>query len=211
MTMNPTTAVFLCYTGVIFFIAIKAFQVTRDPAGFLLANRELNSWRAALSAGASDMSGWLLLGLPGLAFIAHAEALWMALGLATGTWLNWKFIAKPLREKSVAHHDALTLPSYFANRFPEQATALRVTTALTILIFYTIYLAAGMVAAAKLFVAIFSIPYPSALCAGSPHRNLLYHARRIQGCGEHRYPSGLDDDRCADGDKSCSAARVIRY
>ena len=167
MTMSPTIAVFLCYTGVIFFIAIKAFQVTRDPAGFLLANRELNSWRSALSAGASDMSGWLLLGLPGLAFIAHLEALWMAIGLATGTWLNWKFIARPLREKSVAHHDALTLPTYFASRFPEQATALRVTTALTILIFYTIYLAAGMVAAAKLFVAIFSVPYHSALCAGA--------------------------------------------
>ena len=165
--MNLTLIVFVCYIGGIFFIAIRAFQVTRDPAGFLLANRELASWRAALSAGASDMSGWLLLGLPGLAFVAHTQAIWMALGLAAGTWLNWKFIAAPLREKSIAHNDALTLPTFFADRFPDQATALRIVTALTILVFYTIYLAAGMVAAAKLFVAIFDLAYLAALSLGA--------------------------------------------
>ena len=161
--MDVTSIVFVGYTCGIFVIALHAFTATHDAAGFLLANRQLPSWRAALSAGASDMSGWLLLGLPGLAFIAHQRAIWLALGLAIGTYLNWKFIAAPLREKSITHNDALTLPTYFAARYPEQAKTLRIITAVTILIFYIIYLSAGMVAAAKLFVAVFGMEYVQAL------------------------------------------------
>lgn len=165
--MGTTASVFICYTASIFIIAIKAYGVTHDRKGFLLSNRELPSWRAALSAGASDMSGWLLMGLPGLAFVASDEAAYLALGLAIGTWLNWKFVAARLRENTIAYHDALTLPTYFANRYQDTAQAFRIVTAITILIFYLMYLSAGMVAAAKLFVAVFDLNYLSALLIGA--------------------------------------------
>ena len=106
--MDVTASVFICYTAGIFIIALKAYGATHDPKGFLLSNRDLPSWRAALSAGASDMSGWLLMGLPGLAFVAPQEATFLALGLAIGTWLNWKFVAAPLREHTITYQDALT-------------------------------------------------------------------------------------------------------
>ena len=165
--MDLKILVFACYTVGIFLIAFKAFRTTHDPAGFLLADRELPGWRAALSAGASDMSGWLLLGLPGLAFVAYQEAFYLALGLTVGTWFNWKFIAAPLRKETIAYDNALTLPRYFSMRYPERAKALRITIALTVLIFYVVYLSAGMVAAAKLFVAFFHLDYFTALTLGA--------------------------------------------
>ena len=161
--INITAAIFVFYTATIFYIAIRAYTNTHDHADFLLANRHLPGWLAALSAGASDMSGWLLLGLPGLAFVAHQEAFWIAIGLGCGTYLNWRLVASRLHAQSTRHRDSLTLPSYFANRYPDSAQLLRVTSAIMILIFYVIYLSAGMVAAAKLFVAIFAMPYWSAL------------------------------------------------
>ncbi len=155
--------IFVIYTAVIFFIAFRAYTKTHDHADYLLANRNLPGWLAALSAGASDMSGWLLLGLPGLAYVAHQEAFWIALGLGCGTYFNWRLVAPRLHTQSMRHSDSLTLPSYFANRYPDCARLLRISSALMILLFYVIYLSAGMVGAAKLFVAVFEMTYVSAL------------------------------------------------
>ena len=161
--LDDIAAIFVIYTAVIFFIAFRAYTKTHDHADYLLANRNLPGWLAALSAGASDMSGWLLLGLPGLAYVAHQEAFWIALGLGCGTYFNWRLIAPRLHTQSIRHSDSLTLPSYFANCYPDCGRLMRISSALMILTFYVIYLSAGMVAAAKLFVAVFEMTYVSAL------------------------------------------------
>ncbi|MEM7468683.1 MAG: sodium:proline symporter, partial [Pseudomonadota bacterium] len=109
--MSASAAVFVCYTVLVFLIALAAYSRTENHRDFLLANRQLSGPLAALSAGASDMSGWLLLGLPGLAYVAHREAFFIAAGLALGTYLNWRWIAAPLREKTVIHGESLTLPT----------------------------------------------------------------------------------------------------
>ena len=119
-----------------------------------------------MSAQASDMSGWLLLGLPGAAYLQGLEACWIALGLAIGTYLNWKFVARRLRCYTEIAGDAITLPDYFANRFNDQNRLLRVLSAVFILVFFLIYTASGFVAGAKLFESVFGLPYLSALLIG---------------------------------------------
>ena len=117
---------------------------------------------AALSAGASDMSGWLLLGLPGLAVINPTLALWTALGLAIGTWCNWSLLAARLRRASAAS-GALTVPGLLAARFPDHARWLRSGAALAILVFFLLYASAGLVAGGKLFATVFAVDYALAV------------------------------------------------
>ncbi|KOO12073.1 proline:sodium symporter PutP, partial [Vibrio xuii] len=97
-------------------IGVIAYQRTKNSSDYFLGGRSLGPWPAALSAGASDMSGWLLLGLPGYAFAAGSEAFWLAGGLLVGTWLNWLINAKRLRTYSITT-DSLTLPEYLSRRF----------------------------------------------------------------------------------------------
>lgn len=154
---------FCIYFLFMFSIGIYFYRRTRNISDFILGGRKLGSWVVSMSAQASDMSGWLLMGLPGLAYIIGLNAGWIAIGLIVGTYLNWKIIAKRLRVYTEVAGDSLTLPDYFENRFKDKSKILRVISAVFILIFFLIYTSSGFVAGAKLFSTIFSISYNSGL------------------------------------------------
>lgn len=161
----------LLFIIILYFIGMAAIGIyyykrTQNLSDYILGGRSLNPWVSAMSAQASDMSGWLLLGLPGYAFVAGVEAFWISAGLALGTYLNWKFTAKRLRIFSERTDDALTLSSYFQKRFKSESVSLRLLTSVFILFFFLTYTAAGLVASAKLFNTIFDVPYLWALSIG---------------------------------------------
>lgn len=158
---------FCLYLAMMLLIGVLAYRQTHNLSDYILGGRRLGPWVAALSAGASDMSGWLLLGLPGLAYRAGAEAWWLALGLLLGTWLNWRYIARRLRIYSERAGDALTLPTYFERRFNDKTHALRILSALFILLFFMFYTSAGLVAGGKLFATVFGWDYHWAVLAGA--------------------------------------------
>ncbi len=144
-------------------IGIYAWFKTRaDSSGYLLAGRGLGPAVTALSAGASDMSGWLLLGLPGALFVGGLVEAWIAIGLTVGAALNWIIVAPRLREQTERLGDALTIPEFLANRFPETGTLLRVVSAVVIVGFFTVYTASGMVGGGKLFETAFAGALPVA-------------------------------------------------
>ncbi|RDC59500.1 Sodium/proline symporter [Alteripontixanthobacter maritimus] len=134
---------------------------TADSAGYLLAGRSLSPAVAALSAGASDMSGWLLLGLPGALYAAGLVEAWIGIGLFAGAVANWIIVAPRLREQTERLGNALTIPEFLANRFPDKAVALRVISAIVIVLFFTVYTAAGLVGGGKLFETAFAGLLPS--------------------------------------------------
>jgi SSS family solute:Na+ symporter len=129
---------------------------TASSEGYLLAGRDLSPSVAALSAGASDMSGWLLLGLPGALYAAGLVEAWIGIGLLVGALVNWIVVAPRLRRQTEELGNALTIPEFLANRFPSHAVALRVTTAVIVVVFFSVYCAAGMVAGGKLFETAFA-------------------------------------------------------
>lgn len=128
---------------------------TADSEGYLLGGRRLSPAVAALSAGASDMSGWLLLGLPGALYAAGLVEAWIGIGLFVGALFNWIVVAPRLRKQTVSYGNALTIPQFLANRFPDKAVALRLISAVIIVTFFAVYTAAGMVGGGKLFVTAF--------------------------------------------------------
>ena len=155
--------------GVFFYIKKK-----NDADAYLLAGRSLNPWVASMSAQASDMSGWLLTGLPGLACSitlasvgAAKEAIWTAIGLLIGTMLNWIFVGKRLRVYTEILGDSQTLPEYFQNRFEDKKGILRAVSSLIILVFFTVYTASMFSASAKLFNSVFGLDYTIALVVGA--------------------------------------------
>ncbi|WP_319005401.1 sodium/proline symporter PutP [Novosphingobium profundi] len=129
---------------------------TEDSEGYLLGGRNLHPAVAALSAGASDMSGWLLMGLPGALYASGLVEAWIGIGLFLGALVNWVVVAPRLREQTVSYGNALTIPEFLANRFPDKATLLRVVSAVIIVVFFTVYTAAGLVGGGKLFVTSFA-------------------------------------------------------
>ncbi len=158
---------FAVYFGIVFYIGWYAYRRTDNLSDFLLGGRRLGSGVAALSASASDMSGWLLMGLPGFAYAAGMQAIWLAGGLLLGTYLNWRIMAARLRQFSEACGNALTLPEYFANRFLDKGGMLRGISAFFILLFFLIYTSSGLVAGGKLFETVFGLPYLWAVGAGT--------------------------------------------
>ncbi len=160
-------ATFFVYLAGMLAIGIIAYYRTGDLSDYLLGGRKLNSFTTALSAGASDMSGWLLLGLPGYAYVKGYEAGWIALGLLIGTYLNWRFIAEKLRIFTAALGDSITLSEYFENRFKDQTRILRIATAFFILAFFLFYTSSGLVAGGKLFESVFGLPYIWAVLLGA--------------------------------------------
>jgi SSS family solute:Na+ symporter len=128
---------------------------TADSEGYLLGGRNLHPAVAALSAGASDMSGWLLLGLPGALYLSGLVEAWIGIGLFAGALANWLIVAPRLRRQTVEYGNALTIPEFLANRFPDKAVALRVISAVIIVLFFTVYSAAGLVGGGKLFESTF--------------------------------------------------------
>ncbi|RUM89828.1 MAG: sodium/proline symporter PutP [Thermodesulfatator sp.] len=165
--MNLTiTLTFLFYFMAVLVIGVIACLRTRDISDYILGGRRLGSLVAALSAGASDMSGWLLLGLPGLVYSQGLLALWLAGGLLLGTWFNWTIVATRLRVMSFEAGNAITLPEFLERRFQDSSRVLRALSAILILFFFTIYTSSGLVAGGKLFNAVFNIPYHWAVIIG---------------------------------------------
>ena len=146
-------------------IGFYFYYRTKNISDYVLGGRGLNPVVAALSAGASDMSGWLLLGLPGLMFITGISGSWIAIGLTIGAFLNWQYIARPLRIFTEKLDDSITIPGFLANRF--KSRNLRIVSAVVILIFYTLYASSGLVGGAKLFEATFNLDYQTALIIGT--------------------------------------------
>lgn len=167
----PNTAVvigtFLVYMAIILTMAAIAWRRTANLSDYILGGRSLNRGVTALAAQASDMSGWLLLGLPGLAYLAGLEAIWMVAGLLVGTYLNWKLVARRLRESTERYNDALTLPDYFERRFGDSSRMLRLISGAFVLLFFTLYTSSGFVAGGKLFESLFGISYSYALIVGA--------------------------------------------
>jgi len=157
---------FIVYLLFMLAVGSHFYKKNESLSDYLIGDRQLNKWVAALSAQASDMSGWLLLGLPGYAYLQGMEAVWIAFGLAAGTYLNWRFVARRLRRYTELAGNAITLPDYFSNRFHDTNRLLRSLSALFILFFFLIYTASGFVAGAKLFESVFGLPYQSALIIG---------------------------------------------
>ncbi|PWC14623.1 sodium/proline symporter PutP [Brenneria corticis] len=168
MTMStPMLVTFLVYIFGMVLIGLFAYRATHNFGDYILGGRRMGSLVTALSAGASDMSGWLLMGLPGAVFISGISESWIAIGLTIGAYLNWKWVAGRLRVHTEVNHNALTLPDYFTHRFEDNSKLLRVISAVVILIFFTIYCASGVVAGARLFESTFDMSYGAALWAGA--------------------------------------------
>ncbi|WP_067700980.1 sodium/proline symporter PutP [Erwinia sp. ErVv1] len=164
---TPMMVTFCVYIFGMVLIGFIAWRSTKNFDDYILGGRSLGSVVTALSAGASDMSGWLLMGLPGAIFLSGISESWIAIGLTLGAWLNWKIVAGRLRVQTEHHDNALTLPDYFTSRFEDKSKLLRVISALIILVFFTIYCASGIVAGARLFESTFGMSYETALWAGA--------------------------------------------
>ncbi|QIQ22378.1 sodium/proline symporter PutP [Zophobihabitans entericus] len=158
---------FIVYISGMLIIGLFAFRATTNFGDYILGGRRIGSFVTALSAGASDMSGWLLMGLPGAIFLSGISQSWIAIGLVIGAYLNWLLIAGRLRVFTEVNHNALTLPDYFTRRFNDNSRLLRLLSAVVILIFFTIYCASGIVAGAKLFESTFGMSYGWAMLAGA--------------------------------------------
>lgn len=149
--------------GLVF--AKRANQSSED---YFLGGRTLGPWVTAMSAEASDMSGWLLMGLPGLAYwCGLADAAWTAIGLAVGTYFNWLIVSKRLRRYSIRANNSITLPDFFSNRFREEKKVIMSLSALFILIFFTVYAASCFVTCGKLFSTLFGAPYVAMMVVGA--------------------------------------------
>ena len=145
------------YFALMIAIGIYAMRTsTSSSEDYMLGGRSLSPKVAALSAGASDMSGWLLLGLPGALYVSGLASAWIGIGLFVGAFFNWTFVAPRLREQTVHYGNAITIPSFLANRFPTRALSLRTVSAIVIVIFFAVYTASGLVAGGKLFESAFS-------------------------------------------------------
>ncbi|HMN21039.1 MAG TPA: sodium/proline symporter PutP [Ottowia sp.] len=164
---DPTAIMFAIYLVAMLGIGAIGYFSTKNLSDYILGGRSLGSFVTALSAGASDMSGWLLMGLPGAVYVSGLSESWIAIGLIIGAYLNWRLVAARLRHYTERAGNALTLPDYFSNRFEDRSRVLRVVTALVILVFFTLYCASGVVAGARLFENMFGMPYDVALWVGA--------------------------------------------
>ena len=151
------------YMAMLIFIGFRVSKKNTSASSFFLGGRTLGPYVTAMSAEASDMSGWLLMGLPAVALMGGlAEAAWTAIGLAVGTYLNWLFVAKRLRVYS-QRVDAFTLPDFFARRFGDKRKVLTLVSAIFIIVFFVPYTASGFAACGKLFASLFGMDYVLAM------------------------------------------------
>lgn len=165
--ISPLYITFSVYILLMVGIGFAAWRYTQNLGDYILGGRRLGSYVTAMSAGASDMSGWLLLGLPGAMYAGGLSEAWIAIGLVLGAWANWRYVAAPLRVYTEYSNNALTLPDYFTHRFEDRSRLLRVFSALVILVFFAIYAASGIVAGARLFESVFAVPYATAIWLGA--------------------------------------------
>jgi sodium/proline symporter len=160
-------AAMLLYMAICLFLGFIAYRRTSNLGDYILGGRSLGSFVTAFSAQATDMSGWLLMGLPGLAYASGFDSMWLLLGLAVGTYLNWRLVAARLRVATEKYGNSLTLPDYFEHRFADHTRVLRTLSAAFILVFFVFYTSSGFVAAGKLFEALFGLPYLQAMFWGT--------------------------------------------
>ncbi|HJC68621.1 MAG TPA: sodium/proline symporter PutP [Candidatus Brachybacterium intestinipullorum] len=147
------------YFGAMIGIGLYAFRKTKGGEDYMLGGRQLHPFVAALSAGASDMSGWLLMGLPGALYVSGMVEAWIAIGLTIGAGLNWIFVAPRLRQYTQIAGNSITVPSFFGNRLHDRTNILRIAAGLIILVFFTFYVSSGMVAGGVFFQSMFGGPY----------------------------------------------------
>ena len=166
--MNTSILVtFIVYFLFMLGIGVYFWRKSKNVSDYFLGGRQLNSWVTAMSAQASDMSGWLLMGLPAAAYMSGISAGWIAIGLGVGTYMNWKFIAVPLRKMTAVSGDSITIPQYFQNRFLSHSSIVRTVCAVIIFVFFLIYTASAFNAGAVLFQKVFGWDYVTSLTVGS--------------------------------------------
>ena len=158
---------FVVYLLLMIVIGVVYMKKTNNSEDYFLGGRGLNAWVAALSAQASDMSGWLLMGLPGAIYSLGTGQIWIAVGLFIGTVLNWIFISGRLRRYTIRANNSLTLPTYFENRFHDKKKVLLFISSVTIVIFFLVYTAPALAAGGKLFTSVFNVDYKLALTIGA--------------------------------------------
>ncbi|RZU98399.1 sodium/proline symporter PutP [Spiribacter vilamensis] len=163
----PTLLTFALYLVAMLALGFAAYRMTNNLSDYVLGGRSLGPGVAALSAGASDMSGWLLLGLPGAVYASGLSELWIGVGLTAGAFLNWRYIAARLRRYTALAKDSLTIPDFLENRFGDNSHMLRTISAIVILIFFTLYISAGLVGGGLLFQSSFGMDYTTALIVGA--------------------------------------------
>lgn len=152
------------YFAVMLGIGLYAYrQSTSDMQEYMLGGRNLSPKVTALSAGASDMSGWMLMGVPGAMYVSGLSSIWIAIGLTVGAYLNYIFIAPRLRVYTERAKNSITVPDYFENRFEDKTRMLRVISSVVIIIFFTLYTSSGIVAGGKLFESSFGLTYETGL------------------------------------------------
>ncbi|WP_037440617.1 sodium/proline symporter PutP [Shewanella mangrovi] len=164
---TPIAVTFVAYLLAMMAIGFWAYRATDSIDDYILGGRQMGPAVTALSVGASDMSGWLLLGLPGAVYLGGMGEAWIGIGLVLGAWINWLFVAKRLRIYTELADNALTLPDFFQKRFNDTSGILKLVSALTTLLFFTFYTSSGMVGGAILFEKVFGLDYQIALVAGS--------------------------------------------
>lgn len=153
----PVLIAFILYLCIMLGIGFYFSNKSKKLSDYFLAGRGLGGWVTAMSAQASDMSGWLLMGLPGAAYATGMGNYWIAIGLAIGTILNWAFVAKPLRRFTEVCGDSITIPQYFQNRFKSDSPVVRMVCAIVIFIFFLVYTTSAFVSGGKLFQVVFNI------------------------------------------------------
>jgi sodium/proline symporter len=157
---------FIAYLLIVLLVAVVAYFVTKNLSDFVLGGRKLGGPVAALSAGASDMSAWLLMGLPGVAFLYGFNQIWLPIGLTLGCYISWGVIAKPLRVYSEFAKDSITLPSFLENRFHDEKGVIRAVLAVATLFFFAVYTSSGLVGGARLLEQ-FGLGYYDGLLLGT--------------------------------------------
>ena len=160
-------AAFVIYLLFMVVIGLVYAKKNENAEDYFLGGRKLSGAVAALSAQASDMSGWLLMGLPGSVYALGTGQAWIAIGLFIGTVCNWLFVSKRLRRYTIRAGNALTLPTYFENRFHDKKRVLLLISSVTIVIFFLVYTASALAAGGKLFTSVFGVEYKIALTIGA--------------------------------------------
>lgn len=162
-----TIIVFIVYALIMLAIGIYYYKKSKSMSDYFIGGRQLGPWTTAISAQASDMSGWLLMGLPGAVLVGGLTESWIAIGLFFGTYLNWKIVAARLRRMTYAAGDAITIPEYFQKRFFTKSPVIRLVCAAIIFVFFLVYTASAFSAGAKLFNFVFGTDYTISLTIGA--------------------------------------------
>jgi len=176
----PILIAFACYLALMLGIGFYFTNKSKSMGDYFLAGRSLGSWVTAMSAQASDMSGWLLMGLPGAAYATGMGNYWLAVGLCIGTVLNWCFVAKRLRTFTEKAGDSITIPEYFQNRFKTNSPTVRMVCAVVIFVFFLVYTTSAFVSGGKLFMVVFGAPETAASLATPVERHISAVAEHMR-------------------------------